>query len=146
MARSQSSRRRLSRSAALVLLAVVSFASGIAVANGLDFFEDAVEPGPNPLYYYGYVRDAQGRAIPDAEVRISIRRLGIILERRTGPDGAYQTHDIARALESIGEEINPSDFDLTVVINLVRRAAKASRPLPTEQRGKFRIDFVVEPR
>lgn len=130
---------------ALVVFAMVTLFSALPVrANGIDFFQDAREPGPNPLLYTGRVTDKAGKPLINARVYVAIKRLGIALEAHTDSQGRYQTHDVNRALEMIQEPWTPEDLEIFVQRPFYKQVTPTMRRVPPQNRGKLQIDFVME--
>lgn len=117
-----------------------------ASGNGVDFFEDARTPGPDPLLYYGRITDQQGKPLSRVQVYVAIRRLSILIETHARSDGTYETHDLVKALEMIGEKVDPAQLELYVVRNGYRQAIPKTRAVPKEKRGRIKVDFVMVPR
>lgn len=124
-------------------LAVAASVSTGAAANGVDFFVDALQPGPHALMYAGRIRDTSGKPIPNVRVYVEIARLGISLEVHADSEGRYRTHDLRKAMQMIGEELNPSEITLFVKRAHYHQIAPKTARLPRRSEGTFHIDFVM---
>jgi len=114
---------------------------GLSNANGVDFFEDALKPGPDALLYTGRVTDMQGKPIPNTQIYVTIDRLSIAMEVHGDSDGRYQTHDIRKALQMIGEEVNPEEIRISVKRSYYKQVEPKTQEVPRADRGKFTINF-----
>ena len=81
-------------------------------ANGGDFFEEFAanwQLGKNPdegSPYFGFVRDARGKAIPNATVSATIQPIGTSMTVQTDILGHYK-------IPGFSKEIDPKTVDIT---------------------------------
>jgi hypothetical protein len=121
-------------------------AAGLATAahaDGIAFFENAERPGPDPLLYFGHVKDEDGNYLAQAMIYVVIPSLGVTLQRITGPDGHYRSHDIVKALREIGEDVDASEIEIYCAKPGYRQVRPTRRTVPDKNRGRFEIDFVL---
>lgn len=124
-----------------MLVATVCLAPRASWANGVDFFEDALKPGPDALLYTGRVTDMQGKPIPNTQIYVMIDKLSIAMEVHGDSKGNYQTHDIRKALEMIGEKVRPQDIRILVKRSYYKQVEPKSETVPLQDRGRFVINF-----
>lgn len=130
----------------LMLSLVFSLAvsvSGGAAANGVDFFQDALQPGPHALMYSGRITDPSGKPIPNVRVYVEIPRLVITMEVHADSEGRYRTHDVRKAMEMIGEQVNPLEIRIFVKRARYRQIAPKTAGVPRRNEGTFVINFVM---
>lgn len=130
----------------LILSLALAFAVSlptIAAANGVDFFADALQPGPHALMYAGRIRDPSGKAIPNVRVYVEIARLGISMEVYADSEGRYRTHDLRKALQMIGEELDPAEITIFAKRVHYHQIAPKTARVPPQSEGTFPIDFVM---
>lgn len=105
------SRTRRFCTAALALSGALSMAVP-ALANGGDFFEEFAANwnlGHSPdegAPYFGFVRDARGKAIPNATISATIKPIGSSMTVQSDILGHYKIPGFAK-------EINPKNVDIT---------------------------------
>jgi hypothetical protein len=134
-------RGRIARS----LLALCLAGAGLAFANGEDYFEAALEPGPDPMHYVGFVKDPAGKPLKEAEVVVTFRKLGFRLETMTQPDGSYRSHDMVKAMKLVGENFSPLDVEIFAQRRGYHQVAPTVKTVPQQARGQVNMNFVLAP-
>lgn len=134
----------MKRNRSFVVFTLAVLLAGSAVGNGVDFFQDALQPGPRPLIYAGRITDASGKPISNARVYVEIPRLSITLEAYADSKGRYRTHDIRKALEMIGEQVKPSEIRISVKRSYYRQVAPTTENVPEQDEGTIVIDFIMD--
>ena len=102
----------LRKSLATALFGVVSLcaaATGIARANGAEFFE-AQQDGPPVLYYFGSVKDTAGNVLDKLMVTISVKNAGMNVPFRNDSPGHFRSPDIGKALKGIVKPVDPAQI------------------------------------
>jgi hypothetical protein len=101
---------------ATALLGAVSLcvaATGIARANGAEFFE-AQQDGPPVLYYFGNVKDTAGNVLDKLMITISVKDAGMNVPFRNDSPGHFRSPDIGKALKGIGKPVDPSQITIKI--------------------------------
>ena len=120
------SRNRISMAVALAGLVLVT---APAFANGGDFFEEFAanlmtkDPNEGPSYF-GFVRDARGRAIPNATVSATIKTTGSGMNVMSDVVGYYK-------IPGFSKTIDPKTVDITCGKQGFRQVARDRRVQPT---------------
>ena len=97
---------------ALAALAGALLTAAPAFANGGDFFTEFVnnfQAGKDPdegTSYFGFVRDARGRAIPNATISATIKPIGTSMNVQSDVLGHYK-------IPGFSKSINPKNVDIT---------------------------------
>lgn len=109
--------REMNRNRVLMPVAAVAFAGAMVVvvpafANGGDFFQELAEslaydknPDEGP-FYFGFVRDVNGRVVPNATVSATIRPSGSSMMVHADILGHYR-------ISGISKRIDPKNVDIT---------------------------------
>ena len=106
----------LRKSLATALFGVVSLcaaATGMARANGAEFFE-AQQDGPPVLYYFGSVKDTAGNVLDKLMVTISVKDAGMNVPFRNDSPGHFRSPDIGKALKGIGKPVDPAQISIKI--------------------------------
>jgi hypothetical protein len=135
----------LRRSFAAALFGVVSLglaATGIARANGAEFFE-AQQDGPPVLYYFGNVKDTAGNVLDKLMITISVKDIGMNVPFRNDSPGHFRSPDIGKALKGLGKPVDPSQIS----IKITKQGYKLVKAPPVPNKlGAVQLDqFVMEP-
>jgi hypothetical protein len=112
--------------------------------NGVDFFKDALEPGPQPLVYTGRVTDRASKPIPNTQIYVTLNRLGIAMEVHGDSSGKYKTHDVRKALDMIGEKVDTSELEIFVKRSYHKQVVPQTKKVPKQDEGVIQIDFIME--
>jgi hypothetical protein len=97
---------------ALAALTGVLVGTVPAFANGGDFFEEFAanwQLGKNPdegASYFGFVRDARGRALPNATVSATIKTIGTSMNVQSDVLGHYK-------IPGFSKSIDPKNVDIS---------------------------------
>lgn len=109
--------------AASIALVLAVAASGPAWGNGASFFddddhEDNVGPG-----FFGFVKDTNGKLVPDAVITAEIKQMNSTVTARTNVMGVYRIPGFAKT-------IDPKDVDITCSKEGYKQTARLQRPSP----------------
>src|SRR5262245_45249377 len=100
--------------AAAVLILSVSGSTSVG-ANGMEFF-DAEQDGQVLLYYFGNVRDSQGKPVENFRVEVKPKNVeGYRALFRNDTPGHYRSPDIGKAIKSLGKPVDPRFIEVTII-------------------------------
>ncbi|HLG89970.1 MAG TPA: carboxypeptidase-like regulatory domain-containing protein [Alphaproteobacteria bacterium] len=116
-------------------------ASGIAWANGGEFFLPAPEHGKVDLVYFGHIKDTDGNYIDNAQVTVSVKDLGLTFPFDNDSPGHYRSPDIGAQIKDIGEKVDPSQ--ISIAINKKGYSQVNQPRVPAKADGTYEIDFVL---
>jgi len=103
-------RSKLARLFVLVL-ALGFAATGMAWANGEEFFHD--DDGFD-LYYFGHIKDKNGKVLDQVTITITAKNLGMRFPVRNDAPGHFRSPDVGKAIKGLGKQIDPSQLEITV--------------------------------
>jgi len=134
-------RFRLTTLVGVLLLGLA--ASGVALANGMEFF-DAEQDGAVLLYYFGNVRDSKGQPVTEFQVIVTPRNVENFRVRfRQDSPGHYRSPDVGKGIKSLGKPVDPRFIDVTIVKDGYK-VTKA--PKVPDKQGAVELDtFVIDP-
>jgi hypothetical protein len=104
-------------------LAALAATSGSAWSNGASFFDDDdhddnVGPG-----YFGFVKDANGKLVPDAVITVTIKQMNSTMTARSNVMGVYRIPGFAKS-------IDPKQVDIACSKPGYKQTARIQRPSP----------------
>ncbi len=122
-------------------LAVGLAVSGVAWANGGEFFLPAPEHGKVDLVYFGHIKDTDGNYIDDAQVTITVKDLGLTFPFENDKPGHYRSPDIGAQIKDMGEKVDPSQIS----IEISKKGYDQARPVkvPNKAEGTYEVDFLL---
>lgn len=123
-------------------------ATGMAWANGAEFFEARQDGAPAVLYYFGNVKDSKGNVVDKVMITISAKNVGLNFPFRNDAPGHFRSPDIGKAIKGMGKAVDPSQIEVTVAkpgYKLVK-APKVPNKLGAVQLETFVLDPVEGPR
>lgn len=134
----QSNRAKLLAGAALGGALAVS---GLAWANGGEFFLPAPEHGKVDLVYFGHIKDTDGNYIDNAQITVSVKDLGLTFPFDNDSPGHYRSPDIGAQIKDIGEKVDPSQIS----IQINKKGYSQAKPVkvPDKADGTYEIDFLL---
>jgi hypothetical protein len=109
----------------------VAFALAIALAitvpawaNGGSFFDEEDEQGDNVgPSYFGFVKETNGKLIPDAVITATIKEMNSSVTARTNVMGVYRIPGFAKS-------IDPKQVDINCSKSGYKQTARVQRPSP----------------
>ena len=115
--------------------------SGLAWANGGEFFLPAPEHGKVDLVYFGHIKDTDGNYIDNAEIVVQVKDLGLTFPFDNDSPGHYRSPDIGAQIKDIGEKVDPSQISIAIT----KKGYTQLRPVkvPEKADGTYEIDFVL---
>ena len=116
-------------------------ASGVALANGGEFFLPAPEHGHVDLVYFGHIKDTDGKFLDDAEMTIHVDGIGMTFPFDNDSPGHYRSPDVGAQIKDAGETVDPSKISIKCEKKGYKQAREVKVPLKPE--GTYEIDFVM---
>jgi hypothetical protein len=106
-----------------IALAIALAASSPAWSNGASFFDeddhdDNVGPG-----FFGFVKDVNGKLVPDAVITVTIKQRNSTVTARTNIMGVYRIPGFAKS-------IDPKQVDIACSKTGYKQTASIQRPSP----------------
>jgi hypothetical protein len=135
------SRFRFATLAGVLVLGLA--ASGVVLANGMEFF-DAEQDGEILLYYFGNVRDSKGQVVSDFQVIVTPKNVENFRVRfRNDSPGHFRSPDVGKGIKSLGKPVDPRFIEVTIVKDGYK-VTKA--PKVPDKQGAVELDtFVIDP-
>ena len=123
------------------VLGVGLLVSGIALANGGEFFLPAPEHGKVDLVYFGHIKDTDGNYVDNAQITVSVKDLGLTFPFDNDSPGHYRSPDIGAQIKDIGEKVDPSQIS----IGINKKGYSLAKPVkvPEKPDGTYEIDFLL---
>ena len=112
-------------------------------ANGMEFF-DAEQDGEVLLYYFGNVRDSQGKPVENFRVEVKPKNVeGYRALFRNDTPGHYRSPDIGKAIKSLGKPVDPRFIEVTII----KDGYKVTKsPKVPDKQGAVELEtFIVDP-
>jgi hypothetical protein len=112
-------------------------------ANGMEFF-DAEQDGEVLLYYFGNVRDSQGKPVENFRVEVKPKNVeGYRALFRNDTPGHFRSPDIGKAIKSLGKPVDPRFIEVTIIKDGYK-VTKA--PKVPDKQGAVELEtFIVDP-
>jgi hypothetical protein len=127
----------------LVLVLALGFAAtGMAWANGEEFFHD--DDGFD-LYYFGHIKDKNGKVLDQVTITITAKNLGMRFPVRNDAPGHFRSPDVGKAIKGLGKQIDPSQLEITVTKPGYRQVMPTKLTVPNKAAGAIQVEFVMEP-
>ena len=123
------------------ILGVGLLASGIALANGGEFFLPAPEHGKVDLVYFGHIKDTDGNYLDGVEMTIKVDGIGMTFPFDNDTVGHYRSPDIGAQIKDNGETVDPSKITITCAKKGYKMVKQPTVPQKAE--GTYEIDFVM---
>ena len=125
---------------AAICAAVLLTLSGVAWANGEEFFED--ETGKPQLYYFGHVKDSHGKSLDNVLLTVSVKNVGMNFPFKNDAPGHFRSPDVGKAVQGLGKKIELGQIDVKVAKPgyKLTRAVKVPNKL-----GAVLLEFVMDP-
>jgi hypothetical protein len=123
------------------VLGLSLLASGVALANGGEFFLPAPEHGHVDLVYFGHIKDTDGNYLDSAEITIKVDGVGMTFPFDNDSIGHYRSPDIGASIKDNGEIVDPSKITITVSKKGYKMVKQPTVPQKAE--GTYEIDFVM---
>lgn len=127
----------------LTALGAALCASGLALANGDEFFNPAGN-GKVDLVYFGQIKDTEGHVLDKALVTLQAKGQGLTMPFMNDVAGHYRSPDIGAAIKDLGEKIDPSRIEINCDVPGYRQVKPASTAVPSKDAGAVEVDFVME--
>ena len=118
-------------------------ASGLALANGGEFFLPAPEHGKVDLVYFGHIKDTDGKYLDDAELTIHVDGIGMTFPFDNDSPGHYRSPDVGAQIKDNGEAVDPSKISITCAKKGYKQVKPATSAVPLKAEGTYEIDFVM---
>ena len=125
----------------LTCAAIVLGLSGVVWANGEEFFE-ADDAGSMVLYYFGHVKDANGKSLDNLLITISAKNVKMNFPFRNDAPGHFRSPDVGKAIKGLGKTVDPAQIDANVVKAGYKLARLTTIP---NKLGAVQLEFVMEP-
>jgi hypothetical protein len=116
-------------------------ASGVALANGGEFFLPAPEHGHVDLVYFGHIKDTDGNYLDQAEITIKVDGIGMTFPFDNDTVGHYRSPDIGASIKDNGEIVDPSK--ITIAVSKKGYKMVKQPTVPQKAEGTYEIDFVL---
>jgi hypothetical protein len=127
----------------LVLVLALGFAAtGMAWANGEEFFHD--DDGFD-LYYFGHIKDKNGKVLDQVTITITAKNLGMRFPVRNDAPGHFRSPDVGKAIKGLGKQVDPSQLEITVTKPGYRQVMPTKLTVPNKAAGAIQVEFVMEP-
>ena len=123
------------------VLGLSLLASGMALANGGEFFLPAPEHGHVDLVYFGHIKDTDGNYLDQAEITVKVDGVGMTFPFDNDTVGHYRSPDIGASIKDNGEIVDPSKITITVSKKGYKMVKQPTVPQKAE--GTYEIDFVM---
>lgn len=123
------------------VLGLSLLASGVALANGGEFFLPAPEHGHVDLVYFGHIKDTDGNYLDQAEITVKVDGVGMTFPFDNDTVGHYRSPDIGASIKDNGEIVDPSKITITVSKKGYKMVKQPTVPQKAE--GTYEIDFVM---
>src|SRR5215469_14401585 len=98
--------------------------SGLALANGGEFFTPAPEHGHVDLVYFGHIKDIDGNYLDGAEMTVHVDGIGMTFPFDNDSPGHYRSPDVGAQIKDAGETIDPSK----ITISCAKKGYKQVKP------------------
>jgi hypothetical protein len=126
----------------VLVLALGFAATGMAWANGEEFFHD--DDGFD-LYYFGHIKDKNGKVLDQVTITITAKNLGMRFPVRNDAPGHFRSPDVGKAIKGLGKQIDPSQLEITVTKPGYRQVMPTKLTVPNKAAGAIQVEFVMEP-
>ncbi len=123
------------------VLGLCLMASGVALANGGEFFLPAPEHGHVDLVYFGHIKDTDGHYLDQAEITIKVDGIGMTFPFDNDTVGHYRSPDIGASIKDNGEIVDPSK--ITIAVSKKGYKMVKQPTVPQKAEGTYEIDFVM---
>ena len=117
--------------------------SGVALANGGEFFLPAPEHGHVDLVYFGHIKDTEGNYVDGAELTVHVDGLGMTFPFDNDSPGHYRSPDIGAQIKDAGEAIDPTKITIVCSKKGYKQVRPTSPAVPIKADGTHEIDFVL---
>jgi hypothetical protein len=118
-------------------------ASGVALANGGEFFLPAPEHGHVDLVYFGHIKDTDGNYVDGAELTVHVDGLGMTFPFDNDTPGHYRSPDIGAQIKDAGEAVDPTKISIVCAKKGYKQVKPANTAVPLKADGTHEIDFVL---
>jgi hypothetical protein len=125
------------------ILAVALAMSGVALANGGEFFLPAPEHGHVDLVYFGHIKDTDGNYLDGAEMTVHVEGVGMTFPFDNDTPGHYRSPDIGAQIKDAGETVDPSKITISCAKKGYKQVKPAASAVPLKDSGTYEIDFVL---
>lgn len=125
------------------ILGVGILASGIALANGGEFFLPAPEHGKVDLVYFGHIKDTDGNYLDGVEMTIKVDGIGMTFPFDNDSIGHYRSPDVGAQIKDNGETVDPSKITITASKKGYKVVTPKTNAVPMKADGTYEIDFVL---
>jgi hypothetical protein len=110
---------RVSRCFALIVVATFT-GLALAHAGGVNFGDDNDNGADQGPYFFGFVRDDSGSAVPDAKVTATVKAGGALVTRSNGM-GVYK-------IPGFGKNVDPDSIDISCAKDGYKQDTVLRRP------------------
>lgn len=117
--------------------------SGVALANGGEFFLPAPEHGHVDLVYFGHIKDTDGNYVDGAQLTVHVDGLGMTFPFDNDSPGHYRSPDIGAQIKDAGETVDPTKISIVCNKKGYKQVRPASPAVPLKADGTHEIDFVL---
>jgi hypothetical protein len=117
--------------------------SGMAMANGGEFFLPAPEHGHVDLVYFGHIKDTDGNYLDDAEMTIHVDGIGMTFPFDNDSVGHYRSPDVGAQIKDNGESVDASKISISCAKKGYKQVKPATAAVPLKDEGTYEIDFVM---
>jgi len=118
-------------------------ASGLAMANGGEFFLPAPEHGHVDLVYFGHIKDTDGNYVDGAELTVHVDGVGMTFPFDNDSPGHYRSPDIGAQIKDAGETVDPTKITIVCSKKGYKQVRPNSPAVPLKADGTHEIDFVL---
>jgi hypothetical protein len=125
------------------ILGVGLLVSGIALANGGEFFLPAPEHGKVDLVYFGHIKDTDGNYLDGVEMTIKVDGVGMTFPFDNDSVGHYRSPDVGAQIKDNGEAVDPSRITITAAKKGYKVVKPTTDAVPQKADGTYEIDFVL---
>jgi hypothetical protein len=125
------------------ILGVALTVSGLAFANGGEFFLPAPEHGKVDLVYFGHIKDTDGNYLDGVEMTIKVDGVGMTFPFDNDTVGHYRSPDVGAQIKDNGETIDPSKITISASKKGYKVVKPATTAVPPKAEGTYEINFVL---
>jgi hypothetical protein len=125
------------------ILGIGLMASGLALANGGEFFLPAPEHGHVDLVYFGHIKDTDGNYLDQAEMTIHVDGIGMTFPFDNDTVGHYRSPDVGAQIKDNGETVDPSKITISCAKKGYKMVSPKTTAVPLKAEGTYEIDFVM---
>lgn len=117
--------------------------SGLALANGGEFFLPAPEHGHVDLVYFGNIKDTEGNYLDDVEMTIHVDGIGMTFPFDNDRIGHYRSPDVGAQIKDNGEAVDPSKITIVAEKKGYKQVKPLVKTVPLKPEGTYEINFVM---